>query len=89
MPITLETPKVVNDTITKINITSLTIDSERQELHVSYSGLDTNDGEIVPMYMTIEQPLYGQYMTQIDGANVLAKLYLAMAAQDPELTEEA
>ena len=87
MSITLATPKIINDTITKIKITSLTIDSDRQELHVSYDGLDSTDGEIVPAYMTIEQPLYGQYLAQVGGANLIAKLYLAMAAQDPELTE--
>ena len=82
---TLTTPIVIADNIIKINLTTLTIDTVRRQLHVGYQGLDSIDGEIVERLITIDDPHYATFLTAINLGELATASYAAMASQDPAL----
>ena len=54
MKVTLDSPIVINRTVSEIELTDFSFDEERREMHIAYEFKDDTSRGVTPRYVTLE-----------------------------------
>jgi len=81
MPAQLDTEEVIATTASKYKITDFTIDLTREEIHVSYDKLDSDDAKVGEGMLTLTGPDFSGAIVDastIAGTDVYAPIKTAL-----------
>ena len=68
MPLNLTTPIVINDSVTKITLTAITIDFEDRRVHIAYDEVNASDGTINrDKLVSVEGPGFNAFWTDFEA----------------------
>jgi len=79
MPLTLNTPAAINDTVNAVKINSFAVDMDRREIHLAYSELNGSDQVIAQKGITIVDPDFTTTITDA-SANAGVDIYTPLKA---------